>query len=377
MKKNAVAKVLVIGGGFSGMAAAIELRKRGVEVDLVEIDAGWSSYGAGITLGGATLRVLRTLGVLQAFLELGHTYDGGTLHTPDGTHIATLPTPRVAGDGVPGSGAVMRPVLAKILADATRAAGVNVELGHTFIGIEQEAGGATVALTTGETRRYDLVIGADGLFSKVRQTVFPHAPKPAYTGQCVWRAVVERPPQLEATMMWLGRKAKLGINPVSKTHAYVFVTADEPTKQRFDATEYLGRFQALLQPFTAPPVIRLREALSEDSSIIYRPLESLLLPAPWHKGRVVLIGDAVHATTPHLAAGACIGLEDAVVLAEELDRASDVEAGLQAFTARRWERCRMVVENSLQLCAIEIADGDKQEHAALMSTSMIALAAPI
>lgn len=372
-----VKKALVVGGGFSGMSAAIEMRKRGVDVDLVEIDPGWRSYGAGITIGGATLRVFRTLGILDEFLERGHAHDGAVLQTPNGAYITTVPTPRVAGDDVPGSGAIMRPILASILAAATRAAGANVKLGHTFNRMEQDAGGVTVELTDGEVNRYDLVVGADGLFSKVRARVFPDAAKPSYTGQCVWRAVVERPVEVETAIMWIGRKAKVGINPVSKREAYIFVTADQPTKQRLDESEYLGRFKALLEPFSAPLVVRLREGLTEKNLINYRPLEALLLPRPWYRGGVVLIGDAVHATTPHLASGACIGMEDAVVLAEEIDRAGDLPSGLQAFGERRWERCRMVVENSLRLGEIEIADGNKQEHAGIMRDSLAALAAPI
>ena len=113
-------RILIIGGGFSGMAAAIQLRKQGAEVDLVEIDPGWRSYGAGISLGGATLRAFRTLGILDAFLAQGSATDGVHLHAPHGPKVAELPTPRLAGPDIPGGGAIMRPVLAKILADATR-----------------------------------------------------------------------------------------------------------------------------------------------------------------------------------------------------------------------------------------------------------------
>lgn len=373
----AVGKVLIIGGGFAGMAAAIELRRRGVEVEIVEIDAGWRSYGAGITVGGATLRVFRRLGILDAFLASGSAADGVHIHTADGMHVATLPTPRVAGADVPGSGAIMRPVLAGILAEATRAAGVTVTLGQTFASIDEDATGVTVTLTNGETRRCDLVIGADGMFSKARAAVFPDAPKPSYTGQCVWRAVVDRPAELETAVMWLGPNTKVGINPVSKGEAYIFVTEDQPIKQRLDEKDYVRLLKQLLAPFTAPQVVGLREGLGEKNAIVYRPLEALMLPRPWHRGRVVLIGDAVHATTPHLASGACIGMEDAVVLVEELVATEDLEAALNAFEARRWERCRMVVQNSLRLGEIEISNGDKQEHATIMRETMMALAAPI
>jgi 2-polyprenyl-6-methoxyphenol hydroxylase-like FAD-dependent oxidoreductase len=182
---------------------------------------------------------------------------------------------------------------------------------------------------------------------------------------------------VETAIMWLGPRTKVGINPVSQSQAYVFVTEDQPIKQRVEETDCVRSLKQLLEPFTAPLVTSLREGLSEQNSIVYRPLESLLLPRPWHRGRVVLIGDAVHATTPHLASGACIGMEDAVVLAEELGRTDDVEAALEAFEARRWERCRMVVQNSLRLGEIEISNGDKQEHATIMRESMMALAAPI
>ena len=121
----------------------------------------------------------------------------------------------------------------------------------------------------------------------------------------------------------------------------------------------------------------MRSQLTDASQIVFRPLEGLLVPRPWHQGRVVLIGDTVHATTPHLASGACIGIEDALVLAEELAANAQVEASLTAFQARRWERCRMVVENSARLGEIEIAGGDKDEHARIMRESLMALAQPI
>lgn len=374
---GAVNRVLVVGGGFSGMSAAIELRKRGISVDLVEIDEGWRSYGAGITLGGATFRAFATLGILDAFMERGSATDGLHLQLADGTQIATLPTPRVAGDDIPGSGGIMRPVLAGILAEASRAAGAEVLLGVTFETITQDEDGVTVALSNGETRRYDLVVGADGLFSSVRKAQFRDAPEPSYTGQAVWRAVVERPAEIDTAIMWMGPRIKVGINPVSQTHAYVFVTEDRPEKRRLDESEYLPVFKRLLAPFSAPLLSRIREEISEESSIVYRPLEGLLVPLPWHRGRVLLIGDAVHATTPHLASGACIGIEDAIVLAEELEGADTVEAGLHAFEQRRWERCRMVVQNSLRLGEIEIHNGDRQEHATIMRDSIMALAAAI
>ncbi|MCS0627882.1 FAD-dependent oxidoreductase [Telluria mixta] len=372
-----VNKVLIIGGGFSGMAAAIQLRKRGIEVDLVEIDPGWRSYGAGISMGGASMRALSQLGVIDAFLDEGAASDGVEIFIPTGQKVAELPTPRIAGPEVPGNGAIMRPVLARILADATRASGANVRLGCTFTSIDTDASGVEVAFIDGSKGRYDLVIGADGLYSKVRETVFPDSPKPEYSGQGVWRAVLPRLPEVNGTMMWMGPKVKPGLNPVSRDEMYLFVTEDRATNDFIDPAEFLPRLKALLAPFPAPLLQQVREQLNESSQVIFRPLESMFMPSPWFKGRVVLIGDTVHATTPHMASGACIGIEDAIVLADELAAAGSVDQALDRYLARRWERCRMVVQNSGRLGEIEIAGGDKEEHARIMRTTLAALAAPI
>ncbi len=372
----AARRILIIGGGFSGMSAAIELRKLGAEVDLVELDPGWRNYGAGISLGGATLRAFRQLGILEAFLREGNAADGLHAFLPDGSPLATLPTPRIAGPDVPGGGAIMRPVLARILAETTRAAGTNVHLGCTFTRIEQDAEGVDVDFTDGQRRRYDLVIGADGLYSKTREALFPDAPRPRYSGQAVWRAVMPRPPEVQCAMMWMGR-VKPGVNPVSKELMYLFLTEHRPGNEHVDPATFVDQLRALLAPFPAPLVQRIRDQIGPDSQIVFRPLEGLLVQRPWSRGRVVLIGDAVHATTPHLASGACIGIEDALVLADELSRAAEVPAALQAFQDRRWERCRMVVENSARLGQIEIEGGSKDEHSQIMRESLMALAQPI
>ncbi len=373
----AASRILIIGGGFSGMAAAIELRKHGAEVDLVEIDPDWRNYGAGISLGGATLRAFRQLGVLDEFLQHGAASDGVQLRLPHGQPIGELPTPRIAGPDVPGGGAIMRPVLARILADATRASGTVVRLGTTFTAITQDADGVDVSFTDGQRRRYDLVIGADGLYSKVREAVLPDAPKPQYSGQAVWRAVLPRLDELKTITMWMCGAVKPGVNPVSADELYVFVTEHRPTNDFVEPATFADTLKALLAPFPDPLLQGLRAQITPDSQIVYRPLEGLLVRGDWYRGRVVLIGDTVHATTPHMASGACIGIEDALVLADELARHGSVAASLAAFQARRFERCRLVVDNSARLGQIEMEGGSKEEHGQIMRETLMALAQPI
>ncbi|MBS7663604.1 FAD-dependent oxidoreductase [Pseudomonas lalucatii] len=372
-----IQSALVVGGGFSGMSAAIEMRKRGIHVDLVEIDPDWRNYGAGISIGGPTLRAFRTLGILERFLQEGYACDGLDIYAPNGTLLSQVDTPRIAGDDVPGSGAVMRPVLARILADATRSSGTDVRLGCTLNGFEQDVDGVTVDFSDGNRRRYDLLIGADGLYSQLRRSLLPDAPKPRYSGQGVWRAVLPRPAQITRTMLWVGDHLKVGLNPVSRSEMYLFVNEDRPHNDHVPPEQFLTRLKALLENFSASEVRAARDSLDEHSLVIFRPLEGLLVEQPWYRGRVVLIGDTVHATTPHLASGACIGIEDAIVLAEELERRASLADALQAFQLRRWERCRMVVHNSARLGEIEISGGDKAEHMRIMHESFAALIRPI
>lgn len=375
---NDLKKILIIGGGFSGMAAAIEFRKSDIEVDIAEIDPGWRSYGAGISLGGATIRAFKTLGIADEFVRQGQGSDGIDLCSSSGALLTQLPTPKLAGPELPGGGAIMRPVLAKIMAEATRAAGANVKLGCTFTAIAQDAEGVEVTFADGAKKRYHLVVGADGLNSKTREAIFPEAPKPKYTGQCVWRMTLARPANINRPTMWMGTpKVKVGVNPISQTEMYLFVTEDRPTNDRLDPAEFQQILANLLDRVPAPAVQAIKQQINAQSQIVYRPLEGLLLPKPWYRGRVVLIGDAAHSTTPHLASGACIGIEDAIVLADEVLKSREVHLGLEAFQSRRWDRCRMVVENSLRIGELEVSGVDKEEQARLMQTSLMAMSAAI
>lgn len=369
-------KVLIIGGGFSGMSVAIQFRKLGIEVDLVEIDENWRTDGAGITVSGPSLRALETIGVLPQFQAHGAMMDGVEQHSADGTLLNRIPTPPVPGSAVKGGGGIMRPVLANILADVIRGNGTQVRLGVTFESIEQTADAAVVKFTDGTQGSYDLVVAADGVYSSVRKLLFPDAPVPQYSGQGVWRAVVPRF-GAETSQMFLGRDGKVGFTPVNQDEMYLYYTDRRPTKERIPDEELVPTLKELLADYTAPIVVKIREQLSQASQIIYRPLEGMMMPRPWYTGRVLLIGDCVHATTPHLASGAGMGHEDAVVLGEEMERGGDLISVLERYQNRRWERCRMIVANSGRLGEIEMSGGSKEEHGQIMRLSLGALMAPI
>ncbi len=342
-----IKNVLIVGGGIGGMTAAIALRRIGIAVDLIDIDPKWRVYGAGISITGLSLRAFEHLGILDEIRRRG--YVGSVIRTLKytGEVVAMRNLPEE-------SGGILRPVLHEILARTVREEAVAVRLGITVAKLTQTDEQVDVAFTDGSTGCYDLVVGADGIYSSIRGMIFPDAPKPAFTGQGCWRVVAPRPADMDRGESYLDGPVKIGLNPVSDDEIYMFLLEHVPDNPFYSDEQLVSHLRKLMEPFggTVPGV---RETVREPSQVNYRPLEWLLLPEPWYQGRVVLIGDAAHATTPHLASGAGLAAEDGLVLAEELARHSDVSAALKAFMARRFERARAVVETSVKIGDLQMS----------------------
>lgn len=370
--------VLIVGGGVGGMAAAITLRQIGLRVDLIDHDPQWRVYGAGITITRPTLRAFHALGVLNDFLETGFAGDGIQISDVEGRPVSRVADPPLPEDeSIPGSGGIMRPDLHRILSTRVLASGADVRLGITTDSFLSHESGVDVIFSDGSSRTYDFVIGADGLFSKVRQLILPHAPRPSYTGQTVWRLFAPRPPEIVRRNFFLGGRNKVGITPVSKTHLYMFLLEVVPQRPITPDAELPGLLRELMAGYGGI-IGELRDGLNDASPIVMRPLEAFLLPPPWNVGRVLLIGDAAHPTTPQLASGAGMAVEDALVLAEEFSRAggSPIQA-FQAYTNRRWERCQLVVENSIEIGRREQAGAPPSEQTILVEQALAKLAEPI
>ena len=365
-------QALIVGGGFAGMALAIKLRELGWAVDLIEIDAQWRVYGAGISITGPTYRAARSLGIAQELIARGFaSHSGVRICAPNGQVVAEIPS-RPIEPGLPTGGGIMRPVLHEILQARTRASGAQVRLGVTLTSLIERDDQVRVTTSDGQERDYSLIVGADGVFSRMRSLMFPSASPPKYTGQYCWRLTAARPPEIDGVHFYMAGAITAGVMPTSQSQMYMFLLQAEGVKIRLDEATQWQRLKELMVPFSGL-LGALRDTLSPASEIICRPLEAILLPLPWHKGRVLLIGDAVHATTPHLASGAGIAIEDALVLTEELARDDHVPQALKRFEARRWERCRMVVENSVRIGEMEQTHADPGALKTLMAESEAAL----
>jgi 2-polyprenyl-6-methoxyphenol hydroxylase-like FAD-dependent oxidoreductase len=344
-------RILIIGGGIAGMSAALSLAETGAQVRLIDRDPDWKVYGAGITITGPTLRVMKRLGILDLVLQEGWTADGLLACDAAGQVIAEITTGARALDGVPGAGGLLRPTLHKMLADRIRGADIALSLG---LSVTQISDGLPkrVTFSDGTTGEYDLVVGADGIFSQTRDIAFPGLPAPHYVGQVCWRLMSKRHPRIERRTYFLGGPMKVGMNPVSPDSMYMFLLEPATQFTRLPDDQLHLHLGDLMAPYGGI-VADVRATLGPESNIVARPLETIFLPQPWYRDGIVLIGDAAHATTPQLASGAGMAMEDGVVLGECLSQTANLDEALEAFMHRRFDRCAMVVENSLKLGQLE------------------------
>ena len=370
-----IARALVVGGGIAGMASAISLAERGVAVDLIDLDPEWRVYGAGITITGPTLRAYHRLGLIDAIKQQGAITNKTRLFRFDGTHLHDLEEP-VIEEGLPATGGIMRPILHRIMQARVRELDIPVRLGLTVDWMENTATETDVTFSDGTRDHYDLVVGADSVSSRVRELAFPHMAPARPTGQGCWRISIARPPGFNAAEFFLGHANPCGITACAADKVYMWLLTPHVERESFmDEEELFTTLHALLADFGGHAGW-IRDTMTREDWINYRPLAAALQPAPWSKGRIVLVGDAVHATTPHLASGAGMAVESGIALAEELARAETVEGGLDAYEARRFERCRDVIETSVRMGQLQLDHGPPEEFARLLQGALARLNEP-
>ena len=358
-------EVLIVGGGMGGMAAALALTRAGWRVEIVEIDPAWRALGAGLTLNGGALRAFGQLGLLEAVKQAGYSAEGPTkMFDKDGTLLSTGPSEPMFGAGVPNLGGILRPKLHHLMREAVVAAGVKVRLGVTVERVEEIADGVLVTTSDHRSDNYRFVVGADGLLSRLRELIFPGVTRPCFTGQGCWRAVVPRPQDVTSTAVYLGDRIKAGFNPISDDEMYVYILESQPDNPWIDESVWPAEMRRRLEGFHGH-FDAIRENLNDGSLINYRPLETVMLPNPWHRGHVLLIGDAAHATTPHVGYGAGMAIEDAVVLGELAGQSDEPIEIFSRFMKRRYERCRTILEGSVAIGELEMAGASAKEQRAL------------
>lgn len=346
--------VLIVGGGIGGLSAAIALRRVGHEVAVIERDPAWSVYGVGIIQQANVLRAMEQLGVLDRFVDAACGFDAVEIFSPDGTKIARIPTPSLV-PGKPANVGIGRRALQTVLGDSAKGLGAQIRLGLTVESLCDDGSKVHATFSDGSAGEFDLVVGADGVYSQIRDLILPDAERPVFTGQAVWRYNLPRPADLDALQVYNG-SIGVGLVPIGPELMYIYVTTAEPDNPRYPRKGLAAAMRSKLTG-CAPAIRALAEQIVDDEAVVYRPLAGMMVHGPWSRGRVGLLGDAVHATTPHLGQGAGMAIEDAIVLTEELEKHDDVEAALKAYRERRYERCRYIVESSLAICYGQLGKG--------------------
>ncbi len=368
----AVASVLIVGGGIAGQTLACALGQRGIRCEVVELKPGFEIVGAGMYVQSNALKALADIGVVQDIVRAGYPIEDDRTAVADaqGAELALIRYPRLAGPDVPAIVPIRRRVLHDILAAAVAQRGVRVRLGTTVEAIADRGAAVHVAFSDGTAGDFDLVVGADGVRSKVRNFLFPGV-EPRFSGFANWRVVLPRPPQVRRLVWMMGRGTTFGIVPIAADSLYIAGVTKEPGNPRHDRTALaeLCRTRFAAYGWLARDLLAL---VRDPEQVVYTAIEEVHLPRPWFRGRVVVLGDAAHAGTPFWAQGGSMAIEDAVLLARLLERGEALDRVLAEWLERRYDRCLYTQRGSLEtgLRSHDEAPGAEQARLEYVRTRM-------
>jgi 2-polyprenyl-6-methoxyphenol hydroxylase-like FAD-dependent oxidoreductase len=331
----------VVGGGVGGLTAAATFARRGVDVVLIERRPAFDIPGIGLGQPANALRVYDTLGVLDEILAAGFSYDHMCLFDA-GRRLIVEHKFLLGDDRVPAFCALSRLQLHEILLGAVQRAGVQVVLGVAVSEIEEERDRVSVRFSTGRSDAFDLLAGFDGIRSNTRLHLVGTAFAPRPSGYGAWRVQAPRPQYVRAMEFLQGIGSKTGAMPLGNDIMYLFHIRSEAADATFAGQNLAQLFKERLAPY-GDYVAEIAASLDSGSEIVYSPIEPLMLPWPWFRGRVVIGGDAAHTFAPHLTQGAAMAAEDAFVLVREvLEDDVPVESRLMRYSMKRYPRCAFV-----------------------------------
>ncbi|MFF4802884.1 FAD-dependent oxidoreductase [Streptomyces sp. NPDC001351] len=337
-----MARVLVIGGGIAGTAAALALRKAGFEVTVHEAHPGSAEdLGAFLTLASNGMRALAQIDASAAVTELGFPLTSMRVLDDAGAELAEVPLGEAADPLLQFRCLRRGDLTAALQAEAARR-GIPVRHGARLASVQDGADGVTAHFTDGSTATGDLLLGADGLNSAVRRQITPQT-QPCYAGQRVFYgytgAAAGSGPQARITMV-RGSAAAFGyaVSPGGETYWFARVSG-EPLDADEIADGSPAHWCELLVPLLrkdATPAADIVEAAGED--LMVTNATEIPVGTPWRSGRLILIGDAAHAASPVTGQGASMALEDAVILAKCLRDAPDTDTALGLYEDLRRPR---------------------------------------
>lgn len=346
-----VNRVLIVGGGIAGLATAAGLSRAGIACEVVERAEQWAPVGAGIVLSVNAMSVMRRLGIADSIADVGMMLGRGAITDAQGNELGVTDFEALREEFGPTI-ALHRAALHSVLLEA--ADDVPISLATSVETIDSRDDHVDVVLTDGRQERFDLVIGADGLRSRVRELTFGDIPL-TYSGYTCWRMIVNAPVSNVALREMWGRGLRFGMAPVAPGKLYCFAVANAPRGQADPLEGRLERFRARFSSFGGQ-VPQVLDALEDPEELIHNDLEELPR-GRWFDRRVVLLGDAAHAMTPNMGQGAAMALEDSAVLVELLSKPAPLAESLAAWVARREPRVRWVQNQSRRIGRVGQLEG--------------------
>jgi FAD-dependent urate hydroxylase len=349
----AARKAMVIGGGIGGPVAAMALQRAGIQATVYEAWDGPADYtGWFLNTASNGLDVLHTLGIDLASRADGHAIPNMVMWSGTGKRLGEVANGIRLADGTV-SVCIKRGALQRVLREETLGRGIPIEYGKRLTGYEPTSDGGVVArFEDATTAEGDLLVGADGIHSATRQLLAPEAPKPAYTGLVGVGGYSHSdtiPPTPGTQHFVFGRRAFFGYLVRESGEIWWFANlarSQEPSRAELAGTSSQERQRQLLELFAGdlPLIGEIIGATHGD--IGAHVVEDLTTTPTWHRGPVVLIGDAAHATSPNAGQGASLAMEDALVLARCLRDLPDVQRAFAAYERLRRERAEKVVAYS-------------------------------
>jgi 2-polyprenyl-6-methoxyphenol hydroxylase-like FAD-dependent oxidoreductase len=347
-------KVSIAGAGIGGLTLGHGLARAGNEVRIIEAAARGDRLGTGITLLGNALRALDRIGLATPVLAAGYGWDVVSTRDADGNVLHQQTVPRTYKPDAPAAVGIMRTRLGDLMERHAIESGAEIDFRTTVERIEQGEDGVTVRLSSGDSDQCDVLVAADGAYSRTRLQHFGEGLRPRYCGMGGWRYTIPRPDNLNGLVLYRSPDGHIvGGLPLSKDECYLFYLENTAEHMRMPPDRLGEMLRERLAPFGAPEIQEAIELIDDRRHISFRPFDIILVPSPWHRGRIVLLGDAAHSLTPQLTSGGGMAIEDAVVLCDELAAKGSVAEALEAYSARRSTRVGRIYETSLAICRLE------------------------
>ncbi|ARS37316.1 FAD-dependent monooxygenase [Pontibacter actiniarum] len=342
--------VAIVGGGIGGLCAAIALQQVGVEVKVYEAAPALKPVGAGVGLAANAMQALQRLGVAEETVARGKQLQALVIFDESGNVVSNMDTRPLSSKYGINNFVIHRADLHEVLQQRLQPG--TLELGKRSAGMQPQGEKVQVAFTDGTQATADLLIAADGINSGIRQQLLPQS-TPRYAGYTCWRGVVKNPGvninKMISAETW-APQGRVGLAPLLGNKVYWYACVNAPQNdarmQRMAPGDLARHFAGL--PAAVPAIL----GATPPEQLIWNDIADLKPLRRFAYGRVLLLGDAAHATTPNMGQGACQAIEDAVVLGQCLQQEKNLGLALARYEQRRLARTAKVIRLSRLLGAV-------------------------